>query len=105
MKFQGDVGIIKIEKADKELQWKKMKSGFIVAYGELSGHNHKLVCDPETIIEIAKDERGWFIKKMDDKEVSLVHDSHETQTITERGTYFIPIQREYNEISERRVLD
>ncbi len=103
--YQGDVGIIAINKPDKELAWKKMQSGFIVAYGELSGHNHKLVCDPETLIEIAKDERGWFIKKMDDKKVSLVHDSHEVQTVTEKGIYFIPLQREYDEVSEKRVLD
>lgn len=104
-KYQGDTGFIKVEKADKEVSWKKVESGFIVAYGEISGHNHKLVCEPQTLIEVAKDERGWFLKKLDDNKVSLVHDSHETQTVTERGIYFIPIQREYDEVSERRVLD
>jgi hypothetical protein len=104
-KYQGDVGIIKIDAPDKELQWKKVASGFVVAEGEISGHHHKLVCDPQTLIEIAKDEHGWFIKKMDNREVLLTHDTHETQTITEKGIYFMPIQREFDEIAEKRVLD
>ena len=104
-KYQGDVGIVKISAPDKEVNWKKVQSGFVIAEGEISGHHHKLVCEPETQIEIAQDERGWFIKKLDNQEVSLIHDTHETQTITEQGIYFFPIQREYDEIAERRVLD
>lgn len=105
MKFQGDVGFLKISKPDKEVNWQKVESGFVVAEGEVSGHHHRLVCDPETILEIAKDERGWFLKKADNNPVTLVHDTHESQTITKRGIYFIPLQREYDEVSERRVID
>ena len=106
MKFQGDVGIIKIEKADKELSWKAVESGFVVAEGEISGHHHRLVLDrPDTKVEIAKDERGWFLKKHDDNPVTLVHDTHGAQTVVERGIYFLPVQREYDEIAERKVID
>ena len=104
-KYQGDTGFLKIEKPDKELNWKKVSSGFIVAEGEVSGHHHKLVCEPRAKIEIAKDEHGWFLRKLDNELVSLQHDTHKTQTITERGIYFIPLQREYDEVVERRVAD
>lgn len=104
-KFQGDTGFVKINQIDKEVHWQKVESGFIVAEGEVSGHHHKLVCEPHTLIEIAKDERGWFLKKTDDKPVTLAHDTHAPQTVTERGIYFIPLQREYDEIAERRVMD
>lgn len=100
--YQGDVGIVKIEKADKEVQFKKVESGFIVAYGEVSGHHHKLVAERGTTLEIAQDANGYFLKV--DGRAKLVHQSHEVQTI-EKGTYFIPLQVEYNEVEERRVLD
>lgn len=100
--FQGDVGIVKIEKVDREVNWKKVESGFIVAYGEVSGHHHKLVADRETVIEIAQDANGYFLRTSG--RAKLVHQSHAEQVI-ERGTYFIPLQVEYNEVEERRVLD
>jgi hypothetical protein len=100
--FQGDVGIIKIAQPDREVNWKKVDSGFIVAYGEISGHHHKIVCDPETIVEIAQDANGYFLKTTG--RATLVHQSHAEQVI-EKGTYFIPLQTEYDEIAERRVLD
>jgi hypothetical protein len=102
MKFQGDVGIVAIEKVDREVTWKKVESGFIVAYGEISGHHHKLVAEPETLIEIAQDANGYFLRT--NGKVTLTHQSHAPQTI-EKGTYFVPLQVEYNEVSERRVLD
>lgn len=101
--YQGDVGIIKIDKADKELVWKKVNSGFIVAYGEVSGHHHKLVADRKTLIEIAQDENGYLLK-VSDGEATLTHQSHAPQTI-KQGIYFIPLQVEYNEVNERRVMD
>ena len=39
--YQGDVGIIAINKPDKELAWKKMQSGFIVAYGLFFGRTRR----------------------------------------------------------------
>ena len=100
--YQGDVGIVKISAPDKQVSWKKVESGFIVAYGEISGHNHKLVADRETIVEIAQDENGYFLRT--NGKVTLVHQSHPAQTI-ERGIYFVPLQTEFNEVAERRVLD
>lgn len=105
MKFQGDTGFLKIAKPDKEVQWRKVESGFVVAEGEVSGHHHKLVCEAGAQIEIAKDEWGWFLRKLDDAPVALMHDTHAAQTVTKKGIYFIPLQREYDEISERRVMD
>lgn len=102
-KYQGDVSIIKIEKLEKDLQFKPMKNGFIVAEGEVSGNHHKLVADRTATVEIAQDENGFYLK-VSDGTVSLTHQQHETQTI-EKGLYFIGRQWEYNEVEERRVLD
>lgn len=102
MKFQGDVGIVRIEKTDKQVNWKKVESGFIVAYGEVSGHHHKLVAEKGTTLEIAQDENGYFLRTSGT--IKLTHQSHEVQII-EKGTYFLPLQVEYNEVMERRVQD
>lgn len=102
-KYQGDVSIIKIENVDKNLQFKPMQNGFIVAEGEVSGHHHKLVAEVGTKVEIAQDQNGFYLK-VSDGAVSLTHQEHDTQTITP-GTYFIGHQWEYNEVEERKVLD
>lgn len=102
-KFQGDVGIVKLEKADKELTFKKVDSGFVVREGEISGHHHRLVADRETTLEIAQDEHGYFLK-VSGGEAKLTHNDHPAQTI-EQGLYFVPLQVEYDEVAERRVLD
>ena len=94
---------MKIEKADREIQWKKVDSGFVVAEGEISGHHHRLVVERGTELEVAHDGRGWFLK-VSGGSATLTHDTHEAQVI-EQGTYFMPLQREYDEISERRVVD
>lgn len=83
MKFQGDVGIVKISHPDREVSWKKVDSGFIVAYGEISGHHHKLVCDPETLVEIAQDANGYFLRT--NGKVTLTHQSH--APVDESGEY------------------
>jgi hypothetical protein len=101
--YQGDVSIIKIEKVGKEVRFESMKNGFIVAEGEISGHNHSLVAEPKTLVEIAKDENGFYLK-VTGGSVKMNHQEHATQTIGE-GLYFIGRQYEYNEVEERRVLD
>ena len=100
--FQGDVGIVRIEKLDTQVNWKKVDSGFIVAYGEVSGHHHKLVAEKGTTLQIVQDQNGYFLKV--DGRAKLVHQSHDVQTI-ETGTYFIPLQVEYNEVESKRVQD
>lgn len=102
-KYQGDVAIVKIEKADKDLHFEPLKSGFIVAEGEVSGHHHKLVAERGATVEIARGQNGFFLKVSGGK-VNLTHQEHETQTI-EKGLYFIGHQWEYNEVAERKVLD
>lgn len=101
--FQGDVSIIKIEKAEKELHFKPLQNGFIVAEGEVSGHHHRLVADRESVVEIAQDENGFYLNVKSGL-AKLNHESHATQTI-EQGLYFIGKQWEYDEVSEKKVLD
>lgn len=103
-KYQGDVSIIKVEKIEKELQFKPLQNGFVVAEGEISGHHHRLVAERESVVEIAKDENGFYLNNVKSGSVKLNHESHETQTI-EKGLYFLGSQVEYNEVEARKVLD
>ena len=101
--FQGDVSIIKIEKLGKRLDFKPLKNGFVVAEGEVSGHHHRLVAERDSVVEIAWDENGFYLN-VKSGSVKLNHEEHATQTI-ERGLWFLGRQIEYDEISERKVMD
>jgi hypothetical protein len=101
--YQGDVSIIKLTKAEKNLSFEPLKNGFIVAEGEVSGHHHKLVADRESIVEIARDTNGFYLN-VKKGTATLTHQSHAPQTI-EKGLYFLGRQYEYNEVEERKVLD
>lgn len=101
--FQGDVSILKVEKADKDLHFEPLKNGFVVAEGEVSGHHHRLVAERGAKVEIAKDENGFYLNVLSGA-VKLNHEEHATQTI-EKGLYFLGRQYEYDEVSERRVQD
>ena len=101
--YQGDVSIIKIDKLDKAVHFEPLENGFVVASGEVSGHHHRLVAERDSVVEIAKDENGFYLN-IKSGSVKLNHEEHATQTI-ERGLWFLGRQWEYNEVEERKVLD
>lgn len=101
---QGDIPLIKISKEDVSVSYKPIpREGFVVAEGVLSGHHHKIVADKESVVEIAKDSRGYFVKVLQGS-AQLVHQEHDTQKIGV-GIWFVGQEREYDEIAERKVLD
>ena|SRR3990167_10925376 len=102
--FQGDISILKVEKAECEFS-PLPDEGLIVGHSE-SGHHHKVVKDREAEVEFGKDNEGFFLR-VKSGTVQLVHektDGHDTQVL-DKGLYFIGKQYEYTDFEDRIVLD
>lgn len=98
----GDVVIKEVEKLPKELI---RKSDNIVAYGEATGHNHKLAELELGTLEVyqAKDGKIYFNAT---QPVTISHEEHKTITI-EPGSFEIEIERERDPFLEeiKQVID
>lgn len=101
--YQGDVPVLEIKKEDKPVSYAPLTAPLIVAYGEVTGHTHTLERTEGSIVEVAKDERGYFLK-VKKGTATLTHQEHAQQTFGV-GLYFIGEQVEYDELEERKVLD
>lgn len=92
-------GDVILEKVDKQILGESKKE-VILAYGEVTGHKHKLVS--EQILEVIYPD-GRYIEL--EQEGSLTHEEHDTLQIPP-GTYKVLIQREVDLLGEvRQVLD
>lgn len=94
---QGDVVFRRIE-AGTRPEGRVRESG-IVAYGEVTGHAHRVV-GGATVFEAAADR--IFVEVTGTAEV--VHEEHKPITLT-RGVYEVIGQREWTAGDERRVSD
>ena len=100
--FQGDVGLIKTDKVPK-LDFKPLpKEGLIVAWGEVTGHNHTIVAEREAIVEMAQDANGTYIKVLKGQ-AQIKHQEHKPQVLTP-GIWFVANQHEYDEIEQLRQV-
>ena len=92
---QGDVLIVKVE---QEFDGANEQSA-ILAYGEATGHHHKL----EGTVEIVR-EQGEISMFRVVEATPLTHQEHATITV-EPGVYRVIRQREYQRGEIQRVLD
>jgi len=102
--YQGDIPVIKISKEQlpKGLKFEKLIKDKIVAEGEITGHHHKLkVLEHTNLVEIAKDENGYYLKT--NGGVELEHQQHDTIKI-DKGIYFIGKQFEYDEVEKLKEV-
>lgn len=118
MKFrQGDVLISKVERSEG-----KKKKDLVLAYGEVTGHRHQVMCEKGEAELYEKD--GTIFLKVEADQVTLYHgsteqiarqqagetldyakeDCHAAVTLP-RGDYEIKIQREYQPEGWRYVAD
>lgn len=97
----GDIGITPIKKLPNNLK----KVGNILAYGEATGHHHKLLERIDNQFEVLEDIQGNKYLKINEP-TELTHQEHKTITI-EKGLYWIRNEREYNyfEQAVMRVQD
>lgn len=92
---QGDVLVYKVEEIP---EWAEKTDNRILAWGEATGHHHSLVGECE-VYEL-KNELFFYVAD----EVVITHQEHD-QIVIPAGTYKSVIQREYDPVKIRRVLD
>ena len=106
-KFQSRQGDIFFQAVDKiPSKGLKKKTDAIFAYGELTGHSHKLTT-PISDCESYVDEKGDIYIRSS-KEMKVGHDEHDTIVLPANEWICVTRQREYDVLSEsrqRRVAD
>ena len=99
---QGDVYIHEVEELPSEVKNHPKDSGnFILAYGEVTGHAHRIKNTEG--VQMFEDEAGTLWLRSD-CERELTHEEHGTIHIP-AGTHKITRQREYTPEKIRFVLD
>jgi hypothetical protein len=96
---QGDVLLVRVKSLPKKA--KKLATN-IVAYGEVTGHAHKVEVDAGDCV-LVEDENGNMFVRVKGKAV-LKHEEHKAVKLSS-GTYKVVHQREYDPVRERRVAD
>lgn len=98
----GDVVIIQIDTLPKNLKRIEVKP---LAFGEVTGHSHRVEVAERPNLEMFEDENGRLYFKLSDHG-RVVHEEHKTITL-EPGIYTTRIIREYDYIEEsmKRVVD
>jgi hypothetical protein len=111
-KAQGDLLINKVDALPQDIVLSPLND-CLVAEGEQSGHNHRLVpTDEQSIITYYKREDGFVYMNIVSGSATLGHwhgqtrdkADHEALTFTP-GFYIIHPQREYDELGDRKVID
>ena len=100
---QGDVLLKRISALPEGVKPKKLdKNNIILAYGEVTGHAHRIT-DTVNSMFYEKDGKSYLQVK---KPVTLTHEEHHEQTIP-TGNYEVGIVREKDHVSglERPVVD
>ena len=102
---QGDIFFRSISKLPEKVNLKKKRDA-ILAYGELTGHSHKLTT-PISDCESYVDEQGDIYIRSD-KEMNVGHNEHNTITLPANEWICVSRQREYNPLAvdkQRKVAD
>jgi hypothetical protein len=86
----------------------QIKEDNCILDGEITGHHHRL--SGTATVEIATEEPAisngyyrWFVK-VKEKQAKLTHEEHDT-IILQPWRYDAWVQREYDPIEERKVID
>jgi hypothetical protein len=103
---QGDILFQKVTSPSSNA--KKPMSNNIIAYGEVTGHAHKIYDPPFAELDSLVDENGDIFIKSHNKDITITHDEHDS-IILEKGSWWcITRQREYDPVGamrERQVAD
>lgn len=102
---QGDIFFKSVNSKPKDL--KKYNSN-ILAYGEVTGHSHKIISPSISEMESYVDENGdiYVLSVLED--IKIGHDEHNVVTLPKNEWICISRQREYDPLAaekERRVAD
>jgi len=101
----GDVIITRITAEEYENLHFPHKSDTVIAYGEATGHHHKLQAQAgqaQVLVNKSQETQAFSVKS----DTKLVHEEHATVTIP-KGYYKVEFEKEYEPLEqlERRVYD
>lgn len=101
---QGDIFFETVKKMPKGV---KPYKNTILAYGETTGHSHKVVSHDVDSYESYVDEQGNIYIQAKDKPITISHDEHDPIVLEAGETWCVSRQREYDPIAEmnRQVAD
>ena len=99
---QGDVFVELIKAIPEGAQPVGRDGDVILAYGEATGHAHRIAAPPDAVDVLQEAER--IILNVH-RPVTITHEEHGPVTL-QPGVYASYVQREYDDIeAERRVVD
>lgn len=104
---QGDVLFTRIAKLPTGER--RLRNDGAVAYGEVTGHSHRLAEEDVNSAEVLEIGDGLYVHVSDagvriEGGVTFVHEEHGPVTLP-RGDYRVTIQREYSPEAIRNVID
>ena len=105
---QGDVFCEKIDKNKISSTAQKQEFNGIVAYGEVTGHSHKIVSPSLAVMDTLIDKNGDIYVHSAKEDIEIIHDEHGTVKLDAGEWWLISHQREYDPLAverERRVQD
>jgi hypothetical protein len=105
--FQARQGDIWFESKNPSGQLKK-KTDNILAYGEVTGHAHKVMSPSMDELESVVDEQGDIFLFSKEKAITIGHDEHDQIVLPAGQWNCITRQREYDPLAaakERQVKD
>jgi len=97
---QGDVLLVQVSQIPAGAKQSTQKGDLVLAYGEVTGHAHRIRDTKKARLWDAGAERYLQVLET----VSLTHEEHSTVSIPP-GAYIVPTQIEYSPAALRRVAD
>jgi hypothetical protein len=104
---QGDI-YFKACKSPKGKKGIKRYDSPVMAYGEVTGHSHKIVSPSFSEMESFVDEKGDIFVMSPTQPIEVAHDEHSVITLDPGQWYCVSRQREYDPQAaerERQVAD
>ena len=102
---QGDILFKIVEKIPEKL---KAKRDSILAYGETTGHSHKIMTPSISEMSSYVDEQGDIYILSEEQDIVIGHDEHDSITLPKNKWICVSRQREYDPLSaekQRLVAD
>jgi hypothetical protein len=102
---QGDLWFESVEQPAGKC---KNHNSAVLAYGEVTGHAHKITSPPLSDLDMVSDEKGDIFVKSESAPIEASHEEHGTVTLPPGEWFKITRQREYDPLAaekERQVQD
>jgi len=97
----GDISLHSIKELPKKLEQISQGGNFILAYGEVTGHTHRLLEHTQDQYTVYRDGQGRNILAIN-KPTPLVHEEHK-EIILQPGFYIQEQEKEYDYFSLHTV--